>query len=67
MGARAVAAALNVAPGVVRIEALGGGWWHVAIGRDRTVKRFNLTRGEAAELVRVLRAEVLTADGGDAA
>jgi hypothetical protein len=69
MGARAVASAATtapVAPGVVKVEPLGGGWWHVAIGRDRTTKRFNLSRGEAAELVRVLRAEVLTSDGGGA-
>lgn len=28
--------------------------WNVAIGRGRGVKRFNLSRGEAAELARLL-------------
>jgi hypothetical protein len=28
--------------------------WNVAIGRGRVVKRFNLSRGEAAELARLL-------------
>jgi hypothetical protein len=55
-----------VAPGVVKVEALGDGWYHIAVGRDRSTKRLNLSRTECAELVRVLRAEVLTADGGEA-
>jgi hypothetical protein len=53
-----------VPPGVVEVERADAEWWHVAIGRDRGVKRFNLTRGEAAELVRVLRERVLSLDGG---
>ncbi len=55
----------DVPPGVVEVERAGDQWWLVGIGRDRGVKRFNLTRGEAAELVRVLRERVLTADGGE--
>lgn len=54
-----------VPPGVVEAERVDDQWWLVAIGRDRSVKRFNLTRGEAAELVRVLRDRVLTLDGGE--
>jgi hypothetical protein len=55
----------EVPPGVIETEALADGWHMVAIGRDRGVKRFNITRGEAAELVRVLREQVLTLDGGE--
>lgn len=55
-------AARFVSPGVVEVEPLTGEWWHVAIGRKVTVKRFNLTRTEAAELVRVLTEQVLTLD-----
>lgn len=44
---------------MVEVEAIGGGWYHVAIGRARATKRLNLSRAEAAELVRVLLAEVL--------
>jgi hypothetical protein len=51
-----------VAPGVIEVEPLAGGWFSVFIGRKVTVKRFNVTRGEAAELVRVLSEQVLTAD-----
>jgi hypothetical protein len=58
-----VLAARSVPVGVVEVEACGDGWWHVAIGRARYIKRFNLTRGEAAELVRVLNERVLTEDG----
>jgi hypothetical protein len=54
-----------VPPGVVEAERADDQWWLVAIGRDRGVKRFSLTRGEAAELVRVLRERVLTLDGGE--
>lgn len=57
-------AAREVPPGVIETEALADGWHLVAIGRARSTKRFNLTRGEAAELVRVLREQVLTLDGG---
>ena len=64
-GAPAVTTA-PVAPGVVKVEYVGGGWWHVAIGRERRTKRFNLSRGEAAELARLLRERVLTSDGGEA-
>jgi hypothetical protein len=55
----------DVPPGVVETEALADGWHMVAIGRERGTKRFNVTRGEAAELVRVLRERVLTLDGGE--
>ena len=58
-------AAREVPPGVIETEALADGWFMVAIGRDRGVKRFNITRGEAAELVRVLRANLLTLDGAE--
>jgi hypothetical protein len=54
----------EVPPGVIEAEPIGDGWYMVAIGRKRT-KRFNLTRDEAAELVRVLRERVLTLDGGE--
>ena len=54
-----------VPPGVVEAERADDQWWLVAIGRDRGVKRFSLTRGEAAELVRVLRERVLSLDGGE--
>jgi hypothetical protein len=54
-----------VPPGVVEVERADDQWWLVAIGRDRGVKRFGLTRGEAVELVRVLRERVLTLDGGE--
>lgn len=49
----------EVPAGVVTVEALHNGWYHVAVGRARVTKRFNLSHAEAAELVRVLRAEVL--------
>jgi hypothetical protein len=62
---RAALAERPVAPGVVEAEHVGAEWWHVAIGRRARTKRFNITRAEAAELVRVLREQVLTADGGD--
>jgi hypothetical protein len=55
----------EVPPGVIETEALADGWHMVVIGRERGVKRFNITRTEAAELVRVLRANVLTLDGGE--
>jgi hypothetical protein len=58
-------AAREVPPGVIETEALADGWFMVAIGRDRGVKRFNITRGEAAELVRVLRVNLLTLDGAE--
>ena len=54
-----------VPPGADEVEHANDEWWLVAIGRERSVKRFNLTRGEAAELVRVLRERVLTLDGGE--
>jgi hypothetical protein len=63
-GRRVGLAAREVPPGVIETEALADGWHMVAIGRERGVKRFNITRGEAAELVRVLRERVLTLDGG---
>ena len=63
--ARVGLGAREVPPGVIETEALADGWHMVAIGRDRGVKRFNITRGEAAELVRVLREQVLTLDGGE--
>lgn len=56
-------ASRSVPAGVVEVEPVGDGWWHVAIGRAKRVKRFNITRGEAAELVRVLNECVLTEDG----
>jgi hypothetical protein len=52
----------QVPTGVVEVEDCGDGWILVGIGRARNTKRFNLTRGEAAELVRVLSEEILTAD-----
>lgn len=65
MSSRRSASALAsrmVPPGVVEVEHLDGEWWHVTIGRDQRTKRLNITRGEAAELVRVLRTQVLTQD-----
>jgi hypothetical protein len=58
-------AAREVPPGVVETEALANGWFMVAIGREHRTKRFNVTRAEAVELVRVLRANVLTLDGAE--
>jgi hypothetical protein len=52
-------------PGVVEVTRIDDQWWCVAIGRERGPKRFNVTRGEAAELVRVLRERMLTLDGGE--
>jgi hypothetical protein len=49
-------------PGVVRVTPSRNGRWLVEIGRERYPKRLNVSRTEAAELVRVLTAEVLTAD-----
>jgi hypothetical protein len=51
-----------VAPGMIEVAPLAGEWFSVFIGRKVTVKRFNITRGEAAELVRVLSRDVLTLD-----
>lgn len=51
-----------VAAGVIEVQAHGDGWYLISIGRPRGTKRFNLTRGEAAELVRVLMERVITAD-----
>ena len=65
LGHRGGLAGREVPPGVIETEALANGWYHVAIGRDRTVKRFNITRAEAAQLVRVLREHILTLDGGE--
>jgi hypothetical protein len=56
-------ASKSVAAGVVEVENIGGGWWHIAIGRASRTKHFNLSRTEAAELVRLLREQVLTQDG----
>jgi hypothetical protein len=47
---------------VIEVAPLAGEWFSVFIGRKVTVKRFNITRGEAAELVRVLNRDVLTLD-----
>jgi hypothetical protein len=49
-----------VAPGVIEVAPLDGEWYSVFIGRNRGPKRFNVTRSEAAELVRVLTRDVLT-------
>jgi len=49
-------------PGVIRVTPSRNGRWLVEIGRAQYVKRLNVSRAEAAELVRVLTAEVLTAD-----
>lgn len=48
-------------PGVIRVTPSRNGRWLVEIGRARYAKRLNVSRAEAAELVRVLTAEVLTA------
>ena len=58
-------ASRSVPFGVVEVEPIGDGWYHVAIGRAQRTKRLNLSRAEAAELVRVLRERVLTLDGGE--
>lgn len=52
-------ASRTVPTGQVEIEPLGDGWYHVAIGRAKTTKRFNLSHAEAAELVRVLVAAAI--------
>ena len=64
-GPRPALAFRPVPPGVVEVERVDDEWWLVVIGRERTVKKFNITRAEAAELVRVLRERVLTLDGGE--
>lgn len=51
-----------VLPGVVEVSPVVGEWWQVSIGRKVSVLRFNLSRTEAAELVRVLTEQVLAAD-----
>ena len=51
-------------PGIVKVELVDDGWCRVSIGRLRKIKQFYLSRAEVAELVRVLRAEVLTKDEG---
>ena len=43
----------QIPEGVVKIQPHGGGWLLVGIGRAKSVKRFNITRGELAELLRV--------------
>jgi hypothetical protein len=48
-------------PGQVRAEPLGNGLVLIRIGRTSTEKRFQLSRNEAAELVRMLTRDVLTA------
>jgi hypothetical protein len=48
------------AQGIVRVTPCRNGRWLVEIGRARYVKRLNISRAEAAELVRVLTAVVLT-------
>jgi hypothetical protein len=58
----ASAATRLVAAGVIEVAPLSDGWYSVFIGRKATVKRFNLSRAEAAELVRVLSDQVLTLD-----
>jgi hypothetical protein len=52
-----------VPDGVIEIEDIGDGWWHIAIGRASRTKHFNLNRSEAAGLVRLLCEQVLTEDG----
>jgi hypothetical protein len=49
-------------PGAVQVTPGRDGWYFVQITRAKYVKRFNLSRAEAAELARVLTTEVLTAD-----
>lgn len=49
-------------PGVIRVTPCRNDRWLVEIGRNQYAKRLNISRAEAAELVRVLTAEVLTAD-----
>jgi hypothetical protein len=55
-------ASKSVPAGVIEVEAHSDGWVLVAIGRAKRTKRFNVTRGEVAELVRVLTEWVLTED-----
>jgi hypothetical protein len=38
-------------PGVVQVDTLSGGWFHVQLGRNRRVKRFNLSDAEARQLL----------------
>jgi len=47
-------------PGQIRVEPLRNGSWLIRIGRDRGEKRFQLSRAEAAGLVRLLSRDVLT-------
>jgi hypothetical protein len=52
--------AAALASGVVRVtdnlDRRGNHWFLVSIGRDRYVKRFNLSDAEARQLVDLLRA-----------
>jgi hypothetical protein len=48
--------------GEIRVTPSRNGYWLVEIGRAKYVKRLNVSRTEAAELVRVLTTEVLTTE-----
>lgn len=55
-----MANAKDLPPGQVDVSPHGQGWLLIQIGRGRYTKRFNISVGEAAELVRALE-EHLTA------
>ena len=48
-----------VAPGEIEIIPLTNGWFSVLVGRKVTIKRFNLSSDECAQLVKVLTEQVL--------
>lgn len=48
-------------PGVVQVDTLSAGWFHVQLGRRRGPKRFNLSDAEARQLVDRLAALGITA------
>jgi len=43
-----------LAEGIVTVERMNDGWFHVQIGRTRSVKRFNLRATEARQLLEQL-------------
>lgn len=61
-GGRPRIATHPVPEGVVKVEPANSRWFLVAIGRARTVKRFNITRTEAWLLVEALSDQLLPED-----
>ena len=51
------------ADGQIVVEPLAQGWFRVHIGRARIVKRFNLSPGEARQLIPQLTAAIISQHG----